>query len=153
MGSTTDIEGSQPSALDWADIMKQLTVGISRQNEVISESNVLVREEFGRNQEKDEEKKNRFSKLHSSFHNMLLMASSTYGDRAATPVSPSCLYFFKQEAAGLADQQMLVLFREMRLPDVGFVHGVVQAFLSGQFLYFEPGCPNNFSIFCFYEKL
>ena len=76
--------------------MQQLTAGISRQNEVISESNVLAREEFGIKQEKDEEKKNRFSKLHSSFQIMLVMASSTDGDRAATTVSPSCLYFFKQ---------------------------------------------------------
>ena len=41
----------------------------------------------------------------------------------------------------------------MGFPDVGFSHGVVQAFLSGHFLYHEPGCPNNFSIFCFHEKL
>ena len=91
--------------------MQQLTAGISRQNEVISESNVLAREELGRKQEKDEEKKNGFSKLHSYFQNMLLMASSTDGYRAATTVSPYCLSFFKQEKAGLADQQLLMLFR------------------------------------------
>ena len=51
------------------------------------------------------------------------------------------------------DQQLSVLFRELGFPDVGFAHGVVQAFLSRHFLYHEPGCPNNFSIFCFYEKL
>ena len=50
MGSTKDIEGVQPSALDSADIMQQLTAGIFRQNEVVSESNVLAREEFGRKQ-------------------------------------------------------------------------------------------------------
>ena len=120
---------------------------------MIPEANFLAREEFCRKLEKDKEKKNRFSKLHSSFQNMLLMASSTYGDRAATPVSPSCLYFFKQEAAGLADQQMLVLFREMGLPDVGFAHGIFQVLRSSQFLYFELGCPNHFSIFCFCKKL
>ena len=84
---------------------------------------------------------------------MLLISSSKDGDRAATKVSPSCLSFFKQETVGLSDQQLMVLFIEMGIPDVGFAHGVVQAFLSGKFLYFEPGCPNNFSIFCFYEKL
>ena len=35
MGSTKDIEVSQPSALDSAEIMQQITAGISRQNEVI----------------------------------------------------------------------------------------------------------------------
>ena len=84
---------------------------------------------------------------------MLLMASSTDGDRAATKVSPSFLSFFKQETSGLANQQLLVLFRYMGLPDVGFPHGVVQALLSGKFIYFEPGCPNKFSIFCCYENL
>ena len=68
-------------------------------------------------------------------------------------MSPSCLSFFKQETEGLADQKLLVLFRKMGLPYAGFAHGVVQAFLSGQLIYFEPGCPNNFSIFCFYENL
>ena len=76
MGSTKDIEGAQPSSLDSSDIMHQLTAGISRQNEVISESNVLAREELRRKKEKDEEKKNRLSKIHSSFQNMLLMESS-----------------------------------------------------------------------------
>ena len=119
MGSTKDIEVAQPLALDSADIMKQHTAVISRQNEVISESNVLAREEFSRKQEKDEEKKNRLSKLHSSFQNMLLMSSSTDGDRAATTVRPSCLSFFKQKTAVLAGQQLMVLFRKMGLPDVG----------------------------------
>ena len=74
MFSTNDIEGAQPSALDSVEIMQQLPAGTSRQNKVISESNFLAREEFGRKQEKDEEKKNRVSKLHSSFQNMLLIA-------------------------------------------------------------------------------
>ena len=49
MGSTSDVEGAQPSALDSADVMKQLTAGISRQNEVISEANFLAREELVEN--------------------------------------------------------------------------------------------------------
>ena len=52
----------------------------------------------------------------------------------------------------MADPKKSVLFRELGFPDVGFAHVVVQAFLSGHFLYHEPGCPKNFSIFCFYEK-
>ena len=84
---------------------------------------------------------------------MLLNASSTDGDRAAKEITSACRSFFNQETAGLADQQLSVLFRELGFPDVSFAHGVVQAFLSGHFLYHEPGCPNNFSILCFYEKL
>ena len=110
MGSTMDVERAQPTARDSADVMKQLTTGISRQSEVISESNFLAREEFDRKIEKDEEKKNKFSKLHASFKNMLLIASSTDGDRAVATLSPFCLSFFEQDTAGLADQYLLVLF-------------------------------------------
>ena len=93
------------------------------------------------------------SKLHSSFINMLLNSSSTDRDRAPKEITPTCRSFFSQETTDLADQQLSVLFRELGFPDVGFAHGVFQAFLSGHFLYHESGCPNNFSIFCFYEKL
>ena len=93
------------------------------------------------------------SKLHSYFINMLLNASLTDGDRAVEDITSACRSFFNQDTEGLADQQFLVLFRELGFPDVGFAHRVVQEFLSGHFLYHDPGCPNNFSIFCFYEKL
>ena len=72
---------------------------------------------------------------------------------AAKDITAACRSFSNQDTVGLADQQLFVLFRELGFPDVGFSHGVVQAFLSGHFLYHEPVCPNNFSIFCFYEKL
>ena len=77
-------------------------------------------------------------KLHSSFLNILLNASSIDGDRAAKDVTSACRYFFIQETAGLANQQLLLLFRELVLPDVSFAHGVFQAFLSRHFLYHEP---------------
>ena len=84
---------------------------------------------------------------------MLLNASSTDGDMAAKEITSVICSFFNQETAGLTNQQLSIFFRELGFPDVGFAHGVVQEFLSGYFLYHEPGCPNNFSIFCFYEKL
>ena len=74
------------------------------------------------------------SKLHSYFLNMLLNASSTDGDRAAKDITATCRSSFNQESAGLSDQQLLVLFRELGFTDIGFAHRVVQAFLSGHFL-------------------
>ena len=117
MGSTMDVERAQPTARDSADIMRQLTVGISRQNEVITHSNVLAREEIERKIDKEEEKKNKFSKLHASFKNMLLMVFSTDGDRAASSLTPSCKSFFEHETAGVADQHLQVLFRDLGTPD------------------------------------
>ena len=73
------------------------------------------------------------SNMHYSFLNMLLNASSTDGDRAAKEINSACRSFFNQETAGMADQQLLVIFIELGFPDVGFAHGVVQAFLSRNF--------------------
>ena len=111
MGSTNKVENAQPWTLDSTDILRQLTEGISRQNESSEEKNKLTRKEFDRKKEKDDEKKDRMLKLHSSFLNMLLNASSTDGDRAAKEITSACRSFFNKETAGLADQQLSVLFR------------------------------------------
>ena len=72
--------------------------------------NKLERQEFDRKKEKDDEKKDIMSKLHSSFLNMLLNASSTDGDRPAKEITATCRSFFNQETADLSDQQFSVLF-------------------------------------------
>ena len=153
MGSTNTLENAQPSTSDITYVLHQLTEGISCQNERIEETNKLARQEFDIKKEKYDGKKDRISKLHSSFLNIFLNSSSTDGDRAAKDITAVYRSFLNQETEGLANQQFSVLFRELGFPDVGFSHGFFQAFLSGNFLYPEPGCPNNFSIFYFYEKL
>ena len=64
-----------------------------------------------RKKKKYDEKKDRMLKLHSSFLNMLLNASSTDENTAAKEITSACRSFFNQETAGLDDQQFLVLFR------------------------------------------
>ena len=105
------MENAQPSTSDSTDVLRQITEGISLQNEKIEETNKLARQEFYRKKEKDDEKKDRMSKLHSSFLNMLLNPSSTDGDRAAKEITFACRSFFNQETVGLADQQFSVLVR------------------------------------------
>ena len=83
MASTNTVENSQLSTSYSTDVLCQLTEGISRQNERIEGTNNLSRQEFDRKKEKDDEKKDIMLKLHSSFLNMLLNASSTDGDRSA----------------------------------------------------------------------
>ena len=150
--SLRDAEGAPLSSRDTNDVLAQLAAGISRQNTATETSNSLVREELERKKGKDE-KKDRLSKLHPTFRNMILNAASECGDRIAEAVPDSCQAFFDQETLGLAEQQLHIQFREFGLSDVGFASGVVQAFLSGRLLYFEPGIPNNFSCFTFKEKL
>ena len=72
------------------------------------------------------------TKPNSSFMLMLLNASSTDGD-AAKEITATCRSFFNQETVGLADQQLLVLFRILGFTYVGFALEVVQDFLSGHF--------------------
>ena len=69
--------------MDSTDVLRQLTEGISRQNERIEETNKPARKEFDKKKEKDDDKKDRMLNLQSSFLNMLLNASSTDRDRAA----------------------------------------------------------------------
>ena len=94
MGSTNTVEKAQPSTSDSTDVLRQLTDGLSHQNESIEETNNLARQEFDRKKEKDDENKYRMSKLHSSFLNMLLNASSIDGDRAANEITSACRSFF-----------------------------------------------------------
>ena len=95
MGSTNTAENAQPSTLDSTDVLRQLTEGISCQNKMIEETNNLARHEFDRKKEKDDEKKDRTLKLHSSFLNILLNASSIDGDRADKEITAACRYFFQ----------------------------------------------------------
>ena len=94
MGSTNTVANAQPSTSDSTDVLRQLAEVISRQNERIEETNKLARQEFDRKKEKDDEKKDRMLKLHSSFLNMLLNPSSTDGDRAAKGITSACRSFF-----------------------------------------------------------
>ena len=54
MGSTNTVETAQPSTSDSTDVLRQLTKGISGQNESIEEKNKLARLEFDSKKEKDE---------------------------------------------------------------------------------------------------
>ena len=134
MGSTNMVENAQPSTSDSTDVLSQLTEGISGQNERIVETNNPTRQAFDINKWKDDDNKDRMSKLHSSFLNMLLNASSTDRDRAAKEITAACHSFSNQETADLENQELSVLFRELGFTDVGFAHGFFQAFLSGQCL-------------------
>ena len=90
------MESAQPSTSDSTDVLRQLTEGISRQNERIEETNKLARQTFDRKKEKDDENKDIMSKLHSSILNMLLNASSTDRCRAAKDITSVFRHFFNQ---------------------------------------------------------
>ena len=120
MGSTNTVENAQPPTSDSTDVLRQLMEGISRQNERIEETNKLARQEFDRKKEKDDEKKDRMLKLHSYFINMLLSASSTYGDRAAKKITVAFCSFFNQKTSGLPNQQIVGTLQRIGFPRCRF---------------------------------
>ena len=48
-------------------------------------------------------------------------------------ITPACRYLFIQETAGLTNQQLLVLFRELGFPDVSFYMELSKHFLEDNF--------------------
>ena len=133
-------------------VLRQLAESISRQTEETERTNRLAREDIERTREREDSKKDKLKKLHPSILNMLQMAASTDGDRAASELPSTCISFFNKETAALADQELSLQFQNLGMPDVGFAHGVVQAIYGGNFTYHSACSPNNFSAFCFYEQ-
>ena len=91
----TSFEGASTSISSRGEIynaLRQLTKGISHQNESIRESNTLLRVYFNRKKDKGDKKKNRMSNLHSLVTHFILNASST--DRICCNVSQQILCFF-----------------------------------------------------------
>jgi hypothetical protein len=137
---------------DNSAVLRQLAEGISRQTEEAERSNMMHREDLNRRKEKDEEKRDKTKKLHRSTVSMLLMASATTNERAAPKLVQTATDFFNSENTGLADMELSQNFAAIGLKEVNFAHGVVQAFHSGQFTYFNPSAPSNFTIFAFTER-
>ena len=138
---------------DQDDVFKQLAESISIQNESSKESNKLCRLEYERKLDKDSDKKDSMTKLHSSVLHTFLMAASENGEEKAEMISDSCKSFYNQDSAALSEQHFSFLLRALGLPDVSFAHGTIQSILAGNLLHNAPGSPSNLSIFSFYEKL
>ena len=126
---------------------------MSKNNEMIEQTNRLSKMEYDRKADKDNDKKYKMGKLHASVKEFILNAASTDGEFAAKEVPESCSAVFNQDSASMSEREILVRLRQAGCPNVGFAHGTTQALLTGQFLYFEPGFPSNFSMFSFYKKL
>jgi len=143
----------QPSAGETNNVLRMVMDTMSKNNEMIEQTNKLSKLEYDRKAEKDNDKKDKLGKLHISVKDFILNAASEDGEFAAKDIPESCAAVFNQDSASMSEREILVRLRQAGCPDVGFAHGVIQALLTGQFLYFEPGSPSNFSIFSFYKKL
>ena len=154
-----EVAASNPTSATSESVLRQLSNSMTLQNETNKETNDLRKLEFERLREKDKTSKDRMKKLHHSFSNQVLMASAKLVMvedelELRTPKEPveSCKKFYKCETAGLAEQELYEQFKALKMPEVDFAHGTVQAILSGYILYNVGGSPSNLSAFCFCEQ-
>jgi hypothetical protein len=132
-------------------VLSQLTQSISRQNEHSQEANELRRTEISRQIDKESTKKKKSVKQHTSFKNMVLMASAKDVDRAAEFPVQTCGNFFNAETAAHAGQELAKKIENIGMSDVEFGYGMVQALSCGSFLWTDSSTPINFSAFCLTE--
>jgi hypothetical protein len=67
-------------------------------------------------------------------------------------IAPSCLRLLNAENAGLAQCKLIHQFKSLKIEDVGFAAGMVQALYLGEFLYADSSSPSNFTVFAFFEQ-
>ena len=132
-------------------ILQQLAASISRQSDEAKTQNELLTRQLEHNLEKDEKKKDRFKKLHSSTKQLILFASAEDADDVPAEVSESCKRFINAETMGIAEQELNLQFKNLGLQDAAFSPGLTQALYSGKFVWADKSTPSNFSPFSFFE--
>ena len=132
-------------------VLQQLAASISRQSDEAKTQNELLTRQLEHNLDKEEKKKDRFKKLHSSTKQLILFASANDADDAPSEVSESCKRFINAETVGIAEQELNLQFKNLGLQDAAFSPGLTQALYSGKFAWADKSTPSNFSPFSFFE--
>jgi len=110
----------------------------------------LRREELDRLKAKDEKERDKWStRIHGSVLQMVKMAASEDGDRAASEIPDSCKKFWNATSAGMAELELLEQLEQLGIRNVAFAHGTVVAMFGGVLNYSVGGSPSNMSAFCF----
>ena len=138
--------------LDGATVISQLTNALTIQNEYLGDANVINRKNQILAEQRVEQKKDRTKKLHSSIINMLQRAAADDPHNEDSKIAPTCLRFLNSENAGMAQFELAHQFEALKIDDVGFAAGTVQALYVGEFKYADSSTPSNFTVFAFYEQ-
>lgn len=141
--------GAAPTPND--AILQQLAASISRQSDEAAAHNELVTRQLELSVEKEEKKKDRFKKLHSSTKQLIIFASAEDADDVPSDVTESCKRFINAETTGVAEQELNLQFKNLGLQDAAFSPGLTQALYAGKFLWADKGTPSNFSPFSIFE--
>ena len=76
--------------------------------EALRESNILKREEMNKLKARDDKEKDKWStRIHGSVLQMVNMAASEDGERAASEIPDSCKKFGNTTSAGMAELELL----------------------------------------------
>ena len=138
-----------PTATD--AMLQQLTASISRQTDEAKAQNEILNHQLEYNIDKEEKKKDRFKKLHSSTKQLILFASAKDATIVPTEVNEDCKRFINAKTMGVAEQELNLQFKNLGLQEAAFSSGLTQALYSGKFLWADKSTPSNFSPFSFFE--
>jgi hypothetical protein len=132
-------------------ILQQLAASITRQSEHQDTHNQLVAKQLEHNLEKEDKKKDRLKKFHSSIKQMILFASAEDADNLPDDVQESCRHFFNAETIMNSEQELTLQFGNMGMQDAQFAPGFINAIYLGKFAWTKNFTPSNFSPFMIYE--
>ena len=138
-----------PTATD--AVLQQLTASISRQTDEAKAQNEILNRQLEYNIDKEEKKKDRFKKLHSSTKQLILFASAEEATDVPTEANEDCKRFINAETVGVAEQELNLQFKKLGLQDAAFSTGLTQALYLGKFQWADKSTPSNFSPFSFFE--
>ena len=147
---TTGAAGGQTTDKNDA-ILQQLAVGITRQSENQETHNQLLAKQLEHSLEKEDKKKDRLKKFHSSIKQMILFASAEDADDLPDDVHESCRRFFNAETVINAEQELTLQFSNKGMQDAQFAHGFINSIYAGKFAWNKNFTPSNFSPFMIYE--
>ena len=150
--ASTSTRPGDAVTLDGATVISQLTNALTMQNECLSNANTINRKNQVIAEQREEQKKERLRKLYSSIKTMLKMAAVTDLHDNDSNISPSCLSFLNSENTGMAQFELAHQFKALKMEDVGFAAGTMQALYLSEFLYVNSSTPSNFTVFAFYEQ-
>ena len=128
-------------------IFNQLSSSISAQTEESRKSNEIRVIELARLKEKEENKKDNFSKLHPTVKNMFLMAASQDSDRKATSLAKSGISYFAQSTDGAALQDLHFSFKARGCEELSISEATNSSIRSGNLTWNDASTPSNFSVF------
>jgi hypothetical protein len=135
-----------------SSVISQLTNAISAQSMEAIESNRLCHQEIERTINKEETKKDRTKKLHTSIIKMIERTPAKSSTDESEAISAACTCFLNSDNVCMAQYKQVHQFKELGFPGIHFAQGTAQALFVGDFLYTNSSTLSNFIVFAFHKQ-